>query len=132
MATLPDTLGTFEVTQEPGLTWYIDQSAGRIQGTCDGYKAVRQAVEIILNTERFKWQIYEPSSGVAYAGLLGQEAGYVAIELQRQLKEALMMDDRVLGISGFEYTAEDGILRASFTVDTVFGALAEQAEVPTR
>lgn len=132
MATLPDTLGAFEVTQEPGLTWYIDQSAGRINGTCDGYQAVRQAVEIILNTERFKWQIYEPSSGVGYNSLLGQDAGYVAIELQRQLKEALLMDDRILGISGFEYTVEDGILRASFTVDTVFGAFAEQAEVPTR
>lgn len=131
MATLPESI-TFEVAQESGLTWYIDQTAGRIKGTCDGYAAVRQAVEIILNTERYKWQIYLPSSGVDYDELLGQDAGYVAIELQRKVREALMMDDRVLGISGFEYTSEDGILRASFTVDTVFGAMMEQAEVATR
>lgn len=131
MATLPESI-TFEVAQESGLTWYIDQTAGRIKGTCDGYEAVKQAVEIILNTERYKWQIYLPSSGVDYDELLGQDAGYVAIELQRKVREALMMDSRVLGISGFEYTSEDGILRASFTVDTVFGALMEQAEVATR
>lgn len=132
MATLPETLGRFEVTQQPGLTWYIDKAAGRVQGTCDGYEAVRQAVEIILNTERFKWQIYEPSSGVGYAGLFGQDSGYVAIELQRQIREALMMDDRVLGISGFTYTFDDGVLSATFTVDTVYGELAEQAEVAIR
>lgn len=131
MATLPETLGAFEITQEPGLTWYIDKASGRIRGTCDGWQAVRQAVEIIVNTERFKWQIYEPSSGVSYAGLLGQDEGYVAIELQRQLREALMMDDRVLGISGFKYTADDGILYASFTVDTVFGSIEERVEVQT-
>lgn len=117
---------------EPSLTWYIDKSTNRIQGTCDGYTAVRQAVEIILNTERFKWQIYEPSSGTDYSGLIGQDAGYVAIELQRRIKEALMMDTRVLGISDFSYTAVDGVLSAEFVVNTVYGSMSESVEVNTR
>lgn len=135
MAILPDSSAmpvTLVSEEEPSLTWYIDKTSNRVQGTCDGYVAVRQAVEIILNTERFKWQIYEPSSGTDYTGLLGQDAGYVAVELQRRIKEALLMDTRVLGISGFIYSANDGTLSAEFTVDTVYGAILEQVEVNTR
>lgn len=135
MAILPDSSAmpvTLVSEEEPSLTWYIDKTSNRVQGTCDGYVAVRQAVEIILNTERFKWQIYEPSSGTDYTGLLGQDAGYVAVELQRRIKEALLMDTRVLGISGFTYSANDGTLSAEFTVDTVYGAILEQVEVNTR
>lgn len=135
MAILPDSSAmpvTLVSEEESSLTWYIDKTSNRVQGTCDGYVAVRQAVEIILNTERFKWQIYEPSSGTDYTGLLGQDAGYVAVELQRRIKEALLMDTRVLGISGFIYSANDGTLSAEFTVDTVYGAILEQVEVNTR
>ncbi len=55
----------------------------RIQGEVDGLAAVRQAVEIILNVERFRWQIYRPYPGCS-GGLIGQDPGYVASELQRR------------------------------------------------
>lgn len=133
MATLPTgavNIGSpVTVVNESSLTWYCDQVSGRINGTCDGYTAVKQAVEIILNTERFKWQIYSPSSGTEYRGLLGQDEGYVAVELQRRIREALLMDNRVTGISNYAYTLSDGSLIASFTVNTVYGSIPEQAEV---
>ena len=46
--------------QQPDETWAIDKTANRIVGTATGLEAVRQAVEIILNVERFRWQIYRP------------------------------------------------------------------------
>ncbi|UQT47367.1 DUF2634 domain-containing protein [Flavonifractor plautii] len=66
-------------------------------GECDGWYSVRQAVEVILNVERFRWQIYSPYSGMQWDGLIGQDPGYVASELQRRITEALKMDDRVRG-----------------------------------
>lgn len=55
MAVLPensiDLSGGVEFVAQPSLTWKIDRAAGRIAGTCDGYDAVKQAVEIILNVE---------------------------------------------------------------------------------
>ena len=135
MATLPEGRAlpaTLITEDEPSLTWYIDKSSNRIQGTCDNFIATKQAVEISLNTERFKWQIYEPSSGTDYSGLIGQDSGYVAIELQRRVKEALLMDTRVLNISDFTYTANDGILMAEFVVNTVYGSMNESVEVNTR
>ena len=133
MATLPTSdllLGAELITEnEPSLTWNIDKSAGRIQGTCDGYDAVRQAVEIILNTERYKWQIYEPSSGTDYQGLIGEDPGYVSVELKRRIEDALRMDDRVLGIDNYQASVSEDKLTVSFIVNTVYGQVREEVEV---
>lgn len=110
---------TFE--REPSLTWRIDQAAGRIKGTADGLEAVRQAAEIILNTERFRWQIYQPYSGVELTALIGQDPGYAAAELQRRVREALMMDDRITGVSNFTYAIDGDALSAAMMVNSVYG-----------
>ena len=115
--------------QFPSHTWYIDKKTGRIRGTADGLQAVRQAVEIILNVERFRWQIYRPYSGMQWEGLIGQDPGYVASELRRRVTEALGMDDRVRGGSGFTYSAEGEALSASLTVNTVYGDMQTTLEV---
>ena len=132
MATLPEGMSiaagvTFE--QQPSRTWYINKETNRIHGECDGWKSVRQAVEIILNVERFRWQIYRPYSGMQWEGLIGQDPGYVASELQRRITSALTMDDRVRGISDFTYSVEGNTLSASFTVNTVYGSEQTSVEV---
>lgn len=118
-----------EITSQPGRTWYIDKSTNRIRGECDNWLAVRQAVEIILNVQRFRWQIYTPYSGMDWRNLIGNDPGYVAAELQRRVREALLMDDRVLEIRDYQYTIEDDMLTASFTVVTVYGDIPQTVEV---
>lgn len=125
----PFTIENASVQSEPGLTWYIDQTTNRILGEVDGYDAVRQAVEIILRTERFKWFIYKPSSGVEYDSLIGLDMGYVATELQRRVKEALSMDSRITGIHGYTAERNGSNLSVSFIVDTVYGEVPEVLEV---
>lgn len=115
--------------QQPSRTWYINRQTGRVQGEADGLAAVRQAVEIILNVERFRWQIYRPYSGMEWSGLIGQDPGYVASELQRRLRDALRMDDRVRGISDFSYRVKEDSLTASLTVNTVYGDTQTTVEV---
>lgn len=122
---LPDV--TFQ--QQPDLTWGIDKTTNRIRGAVTGWEAVRQAVEIILNVERFRWQIYRPYSGMQWNGLIGQDPGYVAAELQRRIQDALRMDDRVQGISNFSYTVSGDMLTASLTVNTVYGEVESSVEV---
>lgn len=124
--TLPPSV---EVTTQPSRTWYINKETNRIQGECDNWQSVRQAVEIILNVERYKWQIYSPYSGMEWRGLIGEDAGYVASEIQRRVRDALMMDDRVLGISNYSYTIDGDIIRASLIVNTVYGDVAQTLEV---
>lgn len=101
----------------------------RLRGRGDNWEAVRQAVEVIVNVERFRWQIYSPNFGTDFDGLLGNEPGYVASELQRRLADAFLPDSRLLGISDFAYTFMDGTLAATFTVNTVFGPVGASLEV---
>lgn len=133
MAVLPtDNLnlsGAVRYEDQPGRTWKIDREKGRIVGECDNWEAARQAVEIILWTERFRWQIYSPYSGIQYDGLIGLDPGYVAAELKRRVRAALMMDSRVTGIENHTYTFSEGVLHAEFTVTTVFGGVDQSVEV---
>lgn len=114
---------------EPGKTWYIDQHAQRISGECDNEIAVKQAAEIILRTERYKWFIYEPDSGVEYSNLIGRDPGYVAVELQRRIKEALLMDTRIKNVTDYKFEIKGDILSVSFVVRTLFGDFEEEMEV---
>lgn len=118
--------------EQPSLTFWADPETHRIQGTADGLKAVAQSVETALNVERFQWQIYSPYFGVTWKGLVGNDPGYVASELQRRIRDALSVDRRVLGIQDFSYTADDGALTALFTVQTVFGDFRQTVEVRDR
>ena len=111
---------TFE--RYPSKTWGIDRNTMRISKEVDGIDAVKQAVDIILNVERFRWQIFKPYSGALWDGLLGNDSGYVSAELQRRIREALSMDDRIRGISDFSYSIDGDVLSASFRVDTVYGS----------
>lgn len=132
MATLPTSninISSVQFQTQPSKTWYVNQTTQRIQGEIDGLAAVTQAVDIILNVERFRWQIYQPYSGMQWEGLIGQNPGYVASELQRRITEALTMDDRVQGISDFTYSISGNSLTASFTVNTVYGATKSTVEV---
>lgn len=131
MATLPQSDISMSAgvvfEQKPSRTWRIDKQTNRIRGETEGREAVQQAVDILLNVERFRHQIFQPYSGMEWDGLIGQDPGYAAAELQRRVTEALTMDDRIRGISDFHYTVQGQNLTATFTVDTVYGAI--QSEV---
>lgn len=114
---------------QPSLTWIADPVTKRLRGLGDGWEAVRQAVEVIVNVERFRWQIYSPNFGTDFDGLTGSEPGFAASELQRRLKDAFLPDNRILGIKDFSYSCSGATLAASFTVTTVFGDVPGSLEV---
>lgn len=117
---------------QPSLTWIADPVTNRLRGRGDGWEAVRQAVEVIVNVERFKWQIYTPNFGTDYDGLLGNEPGYVASELRRRLEDAFLPDNRILTVKDYEWGFDDVSLSVSFTVTTVFGDVSSGMEVKLR
>ena len=121
--------GGVSFESQPSLSWRINKETNRIEGTVDGLDAVRQAAEIILNIERDRWQIYRPYTGMEWAGLIGQDPGYVGAELQRRLVDALTVDDRITGISDYDSTIDGGKLRATFRVDTIYGSSDAPTEV---
>lgn len=120
---------TITFQQQPSHTWSINQDTGRIEGICDGLDAVKQAVDIILHVQRFQWQIYQPYSGTMLDDLIGEDAGYVAAEVQRRVTEALLMDDRINSVTDYTYSFQEDTLSVEFRVNTVYGVIQTSMEV---
>ena len=55
----------------PTNTFLIDWPSRQIKGMDAGLAAMRQAVEIILRNERYRWQIYNKNFGSELEGLIG-------------------------------------------------------------
>lgn len=125
MATTPSGISlttTVDVASYPTETWRYDKSAGRLTGRCDRLEAVAQAVEIIFNVRRFRWQIYTPNVGSIFDDLPGQDFAFCASEIERRAKDALSVDDRILGASDFAFKQDGDRLTATFNVSTVYGS----------
>lgn len=119
----------FEIEEEPSKNYRMDQKGLRVRGKVDGLEAVKQAVFKILNTERYQYLIYSWDYGVELLDLFGEPISYVCPELERRITEALLQDDRIEEVDGFEFEASKGAVKASFTVHTVFGDMQAEKEV---
>ena len=127
--TLPDINGfdtDIVLTSRPSKTWIIDRSAMQVGYMDEGLEAVRQAVEIALNVDRFRWQIYNTNFGTELKDLIGDDADYIQSEFPRMVDDALSVDDRVIDTTDYIFTVNGDSMAVSFTVNTVFGALAEE------
>lgn len=101
-----------------------------ISGRVDGIEAVRQAVFLMLNTERYRYPVYSWGYGVELDTLLGEPYDYVCAELERRIPECLLCDDRINAVDGFGFTrsGKDAV-NVRFTVHTVYGSFDGSKEV---
>ena len=95
----------------------------------DGLEAVRQAVYVILNVERYQYLIHSWNFGVELRDLFGKPMTWVMPEVKRRIAEALLRDDRVTAVDGFVLTPDRHRLSVSFTVHSVFGNFEGVTEV---
>lgn len=133
MATLPEGVG-FDVSMEyvsrPTNTFIIDWSSCQIAGMDSGLTAMRQAVDIILQNERFEWQIYSSDFGSELEDLVGDEYDFIVSELPRRIEDALSIDERVLSVTNFSFSNKgNGAMTCKFDVVTVFGTFGEEVRL---
>lgn len=121
---------SLEYTELPTTTFIIDWSSRQIAGIGTGLDAMRQAVEIILANERFRWQIYDSNFGVELEGLIGDDLDYIKAEIPRRIEEAFSVDSRILSVDNYVFTeTSPGVLSVSFDVQTVYGAIQEEVSI---
>lgn len=132
MATLPEVVGfdtDIVVASQPSKTWIIDRNTMQVSCMDKGLEAVRQAVEIALNVERYRWTIYSANYGSELDGLVGEDEAYIIAEIPRLVEGALSPDSRVVSVDDYTYTRTDAnSLTVSFTVHTVYGDFVEVLE----
>lgn len=107
---------------QTGRTYKIDFDYGCADGICDGVEAVKQAVYKILNTERYKYVIYDRNYGIELKDLIGKPPLYVSAIIKGRITEALEDDDRILSVDDFIIERNDNSITVEFTVETVFGS----------
>lgn len=121
---------SLEYTELPTTTFIIDWSSRQIAGIGTGLDAMRQAVEIILANERFRWQIYDSNFGVELEELIGDDLDYIKAEIPRRIEEAFSVDSRILSVDNYVFTeTSPGVLSVSFDVQTVYGAIQEEVSI---
>ncbi len=123
-------LTNLEVETQPSLTYRLDFERKRIGGMVDNEEAIMQLVMKILYTERYAYVIYSSDYGVELERLIGQDYDYIVSDLERTIKEALLVDDRILDIEEFEME-QTGLdtMNASFKVISILGELDFETEV---
>ena len=120
---------TIEKKTIPSLTWKINEEQGVLRGTVDEQEAMMQAVNKILQTERYRYDIYDWNYGVELEELYGKNVSFVIPELKKRIEEALLADDRVTAVTDFSFQQEKGSVTASFLVHTIFGEMRAERTV---
>lgn len=118
-----------ELVKMPSLTYKIDFQKKRMSGMTDQLAAIKQAVFIILHTERFKHMIYSDHFGIELENIIGKNPIYVKSELTRSITEALLQDDRITSIEDFQFVFNEHNVQVTFTVETEYGSFQEATEV---
>lgn len=112
-----------EVVNMPSLTYKIDYENNRIEGTIDEIEAVEQSIDMMLETARYSEKVFPNWYGHELYSLVGQDRFYIESEVERMIRDALVIDDRIVEVKDF--TISDGQERDSivvkFIVTTIFG-----------
>ena len=111
----------FEIEEETSHTYKLNLDESIIAGFVDELEAVKQAIYLILNIERYEYLIYSWNYGIELNDLYGQPIPFVLPELKRRITEALVQDSRILGVDAFSFEVNRGKVHATFTVHTIFG-----------
>lgn len=123
------TSASVEEQQQPSLTWKLDFTNKRITQMVDGLDAVKQAVFVILETQRFEYLIYSFNFGSELQGLIGKNPIFVQSEIRRLIREALLQDDRITDVRDITIQTNGESMLVEFTVVSVFGNFTMTREV---
>ena len=104
-------------------------SEEKIEGFVDELEALKQSIYKVLATERYEHPIYSFSYGIAWKELIGEERPFVRAEMKRMIEEALLRDDRILEVDGFEFEFSGDSCHCSFDVLSIYGNVEIETEV---
>jgi phage baseplate assembly protein W len=113
---------------QPSRTYSLNFDTGEIGGIIDGYAAIEQFIRKAIATPRFHYPIYSDDYGCEIESLIGQDISQELLEqeVERFITEALIYDERIAAVSGFEITRDSEKLYVSFLVTTIDGLIVKQ------
>lgn len=119
----------FEFEELPTNTFKLNDSYNQIYGFTDGLEAMKQAIYLILNIERYEYLIFSWNYGIELADLFGEAIPFVMAELERRISEALLQDSRITSVEDFEFDSERNKVFCKFKVYTIYGEIETEKVV---
>lgn len=120
---------SLEEVTEASRNYRMNLEEQTVNGFVNDLSAMEQVVYKILSTERYENIIYSWDYGIELHDLIGQDYVYVIPEAQRRIKEALLQDDRIEDVDGFDYTLYKNSVNFTFTVHTIYGDIETEKGV---
>lgn len=114
-------ISDYDDLEQTSITYKLDKENKRIVAVYEDYKEIiRQAVYLILMTERYDYAMYSWNYGIELNDLFGRERQYVIPMLMSRIKEALLQDGRILNVTDFNFSIKHNVYNVSFTVVTKY------------
>lgn len=114
----------------PTKTYKVDSVNKRIIGTIEYRDAVIQFIRKVLSTDKYAFEIYDWYYGNEILKLVGQPYDYVVARIPNIIREALLVDDRILEVRDFSFSRPkiDTLVVVCY-VDTTYGEIKYEQEV---
>lgn len=122
-------ISSVSMEKQKSKTYYMNEKKSEVRGDIDGLQAMEQAIYKILQTERYKYIIYDWDYGVELEDLISKNYSYVIPEVERRIREALLVDNRITSVANFSFNSEKETLLVNFTVTTDYGVIEVEKEV---
>lgn len=124
-----DLQNDFKYEELPTRTFRLNIDDQVITGQTDKLEAIKQAIYLILNVERYENLIYSWNYGIELQDLFGKELNYVLPELKRRITEALLQDSRITSVTDFNFETNKGKIHVFFKVITIYGEVQTEKVV---
>ena len=124
-----DFTNDFEFKEPSSNTFRLDIEGNKIYGYTNTIEAMKQAIYLILNVERYEYLIYSWNYGVELSDLFGKPINYVIVELERRITEALLQDSRIKSVENFEFSHEKNRVFCKFKAVTIYGDVESEKVV---
>lgn len=90
----------------------------------EGLEALKIWVIKKLKTEKDRFKIYlNTEYGVRIQDLLcnGYDRTFIQSEIQREIRDALLVNEAINDVNNFSFSQEDSELTVSFNIDSIYG-----------
>ncbi len=122
-------LDNIEIEQEIETTRTYKVIDNSVSGYINELEALEQAINNVLNTEKYTYPIYSFDYGIELENLLGKDLEYIKIELKRRIEDCLLEDERIISVSDFSFNQDGDSLYCSFNVISIYGEISIDKEV---
>lgn len=100
-----------------------------VNGNIDGLIALQQHILLTLSIEADQHIIYPYTYGIKTLDLIGKPRHYVMAVIKERIEDALLDDDRITGISDFQFEIHRNKIGVKFVVHSIYGDVEEETAV---